>query len=57
MTDMNAYEQSWQIKDVAEMKNTAKRMEESLARLDQTFSRIADTLSSIEKKLDKLLPQ
>ena len=54
---MDAWEQSWQIKDVAEMKNTAKRMEESLARLDQTFSKIYDTLSSIEKKLDKLLPQ
>ena len=54
---MDAWEQSWSIEDVAEMKNTAKCMEESLARLDQTFSRITDTLLSIEKKLDKLLPQ
>ena len=54
---MDAWEQSWQIKDVIEMKNTAKCMEESLARLNQTFSRIAATLKSIEKKLDKILPQ
>lgn len=54
---MDAWEQSWNTEDVNEMKNTAKRMEKSLARLDQTFSQIAATLSSIEKKLDKLLPQ
>ena len=54
---MDAWEQSWNTEDVNEMKNTARRMEESLTRLDKTFSQIAATLSSIEKKLDKLLPQ
>ena len=54
---MDAWEQSWNIEDVAEMKNTVRSIDESLKHIDHTFSQIAATLTSIEKKLDKLLPQ